>query len=39
MTMSIIFLWHWEVVIVTYNVWNKTLESVFQITRGKWGTE
>jgi len=22
MTMSILFLWRWELVIVTYNVWN-----------------
>jgi len=32
MTMSIHFLWCWELVIVTYNVWNKTPESIFQIT-------
>ena len=38
MTMSILFLWRWELVILTYNVWNKTLESIFQITRGQWGT-
>jgi len=23
----------------TYNVWNKTPESIFQITRGHWGTQ
>jgi len=38
MTMNIIFLWHLEEVIVTYNAWNKTPESIFQITRGQWGT-
>jgi len=38
MTMTIIFLWRWELVIVTYNMWNKTPESIFQITRGRWGT-
>jgi len=26
MTMSIILLWRWDLVIVTYNVWNKTPE-------------
>jgi len=29
MTMSNIFSWCWELVIVTYNVWNKTPESIF----------
>jgi len=24
---------------VGYNVWNKTPESIFQITRGQWGTQ
>jgi len=24
--------------IVTYNAWNKTPESIFQTTRGQWGT-
>jgi len=24
---------------VAYNVWNKTSESIFQITRGRWGTK
>ena len=37
-TISILFLWRWELVIFTYNVWNTTLESIFQITRGQWGT-
>ena len=35
--MSILFFWGWELVIVTYNLWNKTPESIFQITRGQWG--
>jgi len=39
MTMSILFLLRCEFVIVTYNVWNKTPESIFQITRGQWGTQ
>jgi len=26
MTMSILFLWRWDLVIVTYNVWSKTPE-------------
>jgi len=43
-----LFLLRWEMVIVTYNVcveqnawnvWNKTLEPIFQITRGQWGTQ
>jgi len=38
MTMSILFLWRWELVIVTYHAWNKSPESIFQITRGQWGT-
>jgi len=38
MTMSILLLWRWELAVVTYNVWNKTPESIFQITRGQWGT-
>jgi len=25
MTMSILHLWRWDLVIVTYNVWNKTI--------------
>ena len=39
MTMSILFLWRWELVIVTYNTWNKTSESIFQKTRGQSGTQ
>jgi len=35
MTMSILFLWRRELVIVMYNVWNKTNESIYQITRGQ----
>jgi len=35
MTMSIIFFWSQELVIVKYNVWNKTPESIFLITRGQ----
>jgi len=38
MTMSILFLWRWELVIVTYDVWNKTPEFIFQIMQGQWGT-
>jgi len=30
-TMSIPFLWRWGLVIVTYNLWNKTPESIFQL--------
>jgi len=30
--MSILFLWRRELVIVTYNVWNKMPESFLQIT-------
>ena len=37
-TMTIIFLWGWELVIVTCNVWNKMPESILQITRGRWCT-
>ena len=33
--MSILFLWCWELVIIGYYVWNKTPESIFQITRGQ----
>ena len=34
------FLWSWELVIITYNVWNKTPESIYQIIiRGQWGTQ
>jgi len=29
MTASILCLWSWELVIVTYKVWNKTPESIF----------
>jgi len=36
MTMGILFLWRWELLIVTYNKWNKTPESIFQIARGQW---
>jgi len=39
MTMSTPFLRRWELVIVTYNAWNKTPESIFQTTRGQWGTQ
>jgi len=28
-----------RIVIVTYNVWNKTPESIMQITWGHWGTQ
>jgi len=35
MTMNILFLLRLELVIVTYNVWNKTPESIFQITGGQ----
>jgi len=38
MMMSILFLWRSKLVIVTYNVWSKMPESIFQITRGQWGT-
>jgi len=38
LTMSILFSWPWELVVVTYNGWNRTPESNFQITRGHWGT-
>jgi len=38
MTMSTLFLWRWELVIVAYNVWCKMPESIFQVTRGQWGT-
>jgi len=38
MTMSILFSWHWELFIVTYNVRKNTPKSIFQITRGQWGT-
>jgi len=31
-------LWRWKLVIVTYNVWDKTFESIFQIARGRRGT-
>jgi len=34
MTKSNIFSWCWALVIVTYNVWKKTPEFIFQITRG-----
>jgi len=37
--MRILFFWLWESVIVTYYVWNKTPESIFQITWGQWGTQ
>jgi len=37
MTMSNIFLWRWDLVIVRYDVWNKTPESIFQFTRGQRG--
>jgi len=37
MTMSIL-LWRCELVIVTYHVWNKTPESIFQIMQGQWGS-
>jgi len=33
--MSILFLWRRELVVVTYNVWSKTPESIFQTTRGQ----
>jgi len=38
-TVRILFLWRWELVIVTYDVWNKTPEFIFQIARGQWGTQ
>jgi len=31
MTMSSLFLWCWDMVIVTYNVWNKTPEWFFRL--------
>ena len=31
MTMSILFLWRWELVIVTYNVWNKNMNQFFRL--------
>jgi len=37
--MSILFFWRWELIIVTYNLWNKTAESIFQITRGQWDAQ
>jgi len=33
--MSILFLWRYELFIVTYHVWNKTPESIFQIIEGQ----
>jgi len=34
-----LFLRHWELVIVTYNVWNIWPESIFQVTRGQRDTQ
>jgi len=31
MMMSILFLWRWDLVIVTYNVWKKTPECLFRL--------
>jgi len=39
MTMSILFFWRWALAIVTYILWNKTPESIFQITGGQWRTQ
>jgi len=38
-TMCILFLWRRGLVNGTYNVWNKTPESICQITQGQWGTQ
>ena len=40
MTMSTLFWWRWDLVIVTYNAWNKRLNPFFriQITRGQQGS-
>ena len=37
--MSILFFCGWELVIVAYNVCNKTPESILQITWGQLGTQ
>jgi len=39
MTMGILFLWRWELVIITYYVWNKSPDAIFQITQGQWGIQ